>query len=159
MRQDWIVAGRRPAGIGAAALLIAARAHGFSRDPQHVTRILGVFGMTVTNRVKEFEMTPSASLTLEQFNRVDLESEVDPPVFSKVRILEARARAIQEKNINLLTSGALDDSMSSKRSVTKWRDRKTTQRAEAFEQLYKFLEQDMEERAGQSRSKNNWQSG
>jgi transcription factor IIIB subunit 2 len=143
MRRDWIVAGRRPAGICAAALLIAARAHGFSRDPQDVTRILRVCGMTVTNRVKEFEMTPSASLTLEQFNRVDLESEADPPAFSKNRILEARARAIQEKNINLLTSGALDDPMSSKRSVTKWRDGKTTQRAEAFEQLYKSLEQEM----------------
>lgn len=29
MKRDWIVAGRRPAGICAAALLISARAHGF----------------------------------------------------------------------------------------------------------------------------------
>ncbi|KAL3906076.1 MAG: hypothetical protein SGILL_009421, partial [Bacillariaceae sp.] len=143
MRRDWIVAGRRPAGICAAALLIAARAHGFSRDPQHVTRILRVCGMTVSNRVKEFEMTPSASLTLDQFNRVDLESEADPPAFSKNRIMEARARAIQEKNLNLLTSGALDDPMSTKKNTAKWRDGKTSQKADAFEQLYKSLEEDL----------------
>ena len=143
MRRDWIVAGRRPAGICAAALLIAARAHGFSRDPQHVTRILRVCGMTVTTRVKEFEMTPSAKLTLDQFNRVDLESEADPPAFSKNRILEARARAIQEKNIDLLTSGALDDPLSSKKNVTKWRDGKTSKKADAFESLYQSLEKQM----------------
>lgn len=42
MKRDWIVAGRRPAGICAAALLIAARAHGFSRHHQDVTKILRV---------------------------------------------------------------------------------------------------------------------
>ena len=30
--------------------------------------------MTVTSRVKEFEHTPSAMLTLEQFNTVELDS-------------------------------------------------------------------------------------
>ena len=42
MKRDWIVAVRRPAGICAAALLIAARAHGFSKHHQDVTRILRV---------------------------------------------------------------------------------------------------------------------
>ncbi|OEU22712.1 cyclin-like protein [Fragilariopsis cylindrus CCMP1102] len=104
MKRDWIVCGRRPAGICAAALLIAARAHGFSRHPQDVTRILRVCGMTVTTRVREFEQTPSASLTLQQFGRVELENEADPPAFTRNRILEARARAIQENNVELLTS-------------------------------------------------------
>lgn len=45
MKRDWIVAGRRPAGICAAALLIAARAHGFSRGKEDVTKILRVCGM------------------------------------------------------------------------------------------------------------------
>lgn len=45
MKRDWIVAGRRPAGICAAALLIAARAHGFSRGTEDVTKILRVCGM------------------------------------------------------------------------------------------------------------------
>lgn len=46
--------------------------------------------MTVTNRVKEFETTPSASLTLEQFNTVELDVEADPPVFTTNRIKEVR---------------------------------------------------------------------
>ena len=45
-------------------------------------------GLTVNTRVKEFERTPSAALTLEQFNTVELESEADPPVFTRNRIRE-----------------------------------------------------------------------
>lgn len=63
MKRDWIVAGRRPAGICAAALLIAARAHGFTKQHQDVTKVLRVCGMTVHQRVKDFENTPSANLT------------------------------------------------------------------------------------------------
>lgn len=143
MKRDWIVAGRRPAGICAAALLIAARAHGFSRHSQDVTRILRVCGMTVTTRVKEFEQTPSASLTLQQFNRVDLENEADPPSFTKNRIMEARARAIQQNNTELLTSGALDDPMKSKKHMGKWREDIASEKTEAFEKLYKSLEDEM----------------
>lgn len=144
MKRDWIVAGRRPAGICAAALLIAARAHGFSRHPQDVTRILRVCGLTVTTRVREFEQTPSASLTLDQFNRVELVNEADPPIFTRNRIMEARVRAIQENNIDLLTSGALDEPLVGKNTATKWRDlSRTSQKAEAFEQLYRYLEDEV----------------
>ncbi|EEC43507.1 predicted protein [Phaeodactylum tricornutum CCAP 1055/1] len=104
MKRDWIVAGRRPAGICAAALLIASRAHGFSRHHQDVTRILRVCGWTVTNRVKEFEHTPSAALTLEQFQKVDLDVEADPPVFRRNKFREARAKAIRQGNVELLES-------------------------------------------------------
>jgi transcription factor IIIB subunit 2 len=100
--------------------------------------------MTVTTRVKEFEQTPSASLTLQQFNRVDLETEADPPAFTKNRMMEARARAIQDKNINLLTSGALDDPMKSKKINSKWRDGKSSEKNEAFEKLYKSLEAEID---------------
>lgn len=143
MKRDWIVAGRRPAGICAAALLIAARAHGFSREPQDVTRILRVCGMTVTTRVKEFELTPTANMTLDQFNRGDLETEADPPIYTKNRIMEARARAIQEQNIALLQSGALDNPMHSKRRASKWRDGLAKKNDLAFEQLYQSIEQDL----------------
>lgn len=144
MKRDWIVAGRRPAGICAAALLIAARAHGFNRQPQDVTRILRVCGMTVTTRVKEFELTPSAKLTLDQFNKVELEQEADPPVFTKNRILEARARAIQENNVELLHSGALDNPMESKKLATKWRDGKKRKKDEAFDELYKNIKDEIQ---------------
>lgn len=144
MRRDWIVAGRRPAGICAAALLIAARAHGFHRQPQDVTRILRVCGMTVTTRVKEFEQTPSSKLTLEQFNRIEFQSEADPPRFTHNRIREARARAIDENNLELLNSGVLDDPMTGKRTMMKWREGKMSRKAEEFEQMYKEVASEME---------------
>jgi transcription initiation factor TFIIIB Brf1 subunit/transcription initiation factor TFIIB len=162
MKRDWIVAGRRPAGICAAALLIAARAHGFSRQPQDVTRILRVCGMTVTTRVKEFELTPSASLTLDQFNRVELEMEADPPIFTKNRIMEARARAIQENNVALLESGALDNPMDSKKRAIKWRDGKTKKKEQDFEELYQTIEKgllDSEEKEADEGEEENDNSG
>jgi transcription factor IIIB subunit 2 len=144
MKRDWIVAGRRPAGICAAALLIAARAHGFSRDHQDVTRILRVCGLTVSTRVKEFERTPSAMLTLETFGQVDLEQEADPPVFTRNKILEARATAIQNGNVELLTSGALDNPAEGKKAAH-WRGtykRKNPNREE-HSLLYSALEKEL----------------
>ena len=142
MKRDWIVAGRRPAGICAAALLIAARAHGFSRHPQDVTRILRVCGLTVATRVKEFEHTSSARLTLDQFNKVELDAEADPPIFTKNRIMEARARAIQDNNVKLLTSGALDEPMAGK-GAAKWRSGKMSEKHVQFELLYQDLAKEM----------------
>lgn len=163
MKRDWIVSGRRPAGICAAALLIAARAHGFSRQPQDVTRILRVCGMTVASRVKEFELTPSAKMTLDQFDRVDLEGEADPPIYIKNRIMEARARAIQENNMELLESGALDNPMDSKKLAPKWRDGKARKRDQEFDALYQDIEQDLlktvEPKEDESRTTENTDTG
>jgi transcription factor IIIB subunit 2 len=142
MKRDWIVSGRRPAGICAAALLIAARAHGFSRHQQDVTKILRVCGMTVTSRVKEFEHTPSAMLTLDQFNTVELDSEADPPVYTRNKFLEARAKAIQENNVELLTSGQLDDPREGKKA-TKWRRQKLNPKKAKFKQLYQNIEKEL----------------
>jgi len=126
MKRDWIVSGRRPAGICAAALLIAARAHGFTKQHQDVTKILRVCGMTVTARVKEFESTPSANLTLDQFMDMDydLVTAADPPRFTSNRIREARAVAIQDGNVDLLTSGKLDDPRLHSKFASKWRQHK-----------------------------------
>eukprot|EP00977_Amphora_coffeiformis_P002072 scaffold394_cov166-Amphora_coffeaeformis.AAC.4 len=144
MKRDWITAGRRPAGICAACLLIAARAHGFSRHQTDVTKILRVCGFTVQNRVKEFESTPSANLTLEQFNTVDLETEADPRSFSRNRIREARARAIQEGNVELLESGALDDPMEGRRKHS-WRKktRRKSKRKQEHNKLYETLQKEL----------------
>lgn len=143
MKRDWIVAGRRPAGICAASLLIAARAHGFSRHHQDVTRILRVCGLTVHTRVKEFEQTPSASLTLEQFNTVEVESEADPPIFTKNRIREARARAIQQGNRSLLTSGELDDPSEGKRAAVWRQGGRNPKNRQDHDKLYLELEKQL----------------
>lgn len=49
MKRDWMVTGRRPAGICAAALLISSRAHGFKTDKEDVTKVLRVCGMVRKN--------------------------------------------------------------------------------------------------------------
>jgi len=143
MKRDWIVSGRRPAGICAAALLIAARAHGFSKHHQDVTRILRVCGLTVTSRVKEFEQTPSASLTLDQFSTVDIETEADPPVYTRNKIREARAKAIQDGNVELLTSGLLDDRVRGKRAAKWRRGKKMNEKRVKFQELYQALEKEL----------------
>ena len=152
MKRDWIVAGRRPAGICAAALLIAARAHGFTRKNQDVTKILRVCGLTVSTRVKEFEQTPSARMTLEQFGTMEVESEADPPVFTRNRFREARAKAIQENNHTLLESGALDDPRAGKRGK-KWREVKpASDKDKEFDELYESLEQEMRQDADEAQA-------
>lgn len=149
MKRDWIVAGRRPAGICAAALLIASRAHGFDRQNHDVTKILKVCGLTVTSRVREFEATPAASLTLEEFHHDDKNGpqdvkEVDPPIFIKNRIREARAKAIVEKNYELLESGALDNQNLKGRWASKWRrPNKQSELQSQYAEMYEELENQM----------------
>jgi len=143
MKRDWMVTGRRPAGICAAALLISSRAHGFKTDKEDVTKVLRVCGMTVTNRLREFEQTPSASLTLEQFTNVDLEHEADPPIYTKNKLIEARAQAILDNDVDLLASGALDDPSQGARA-SKWREAKTmSQKNIEMSNMYSSIEADL----------------
>jgi transcription factor IIIB subunit 2 len=92
MKRDWIITGRRPAGICAAALLIAARTYGFPRTQAEIVKVLRVCGMTVRTRLEEFEATPAAQLTMEGLRSAEmeappaLEQEQDPPSFSKGRV-------------------------------------------------------------------------
>lgn len=82
MKRDWIETGRRPAGVCAAALLVAARAHGFHRTQQDVVNALRVCGMTVSKRLADFQATPAAQLTLREFHATsDDADEQDPPAF------------------------------------------------------------------------------
>ncbi|KAL7553065.1 hypothetical protein ACHAWF_016323 [Thalassiosira exigua] len=153
MKRDWIVAGRRPAGICAAALLIASRAHGFEREHHDVTKVLKVCGLTVITRVKEFEATPSANLTLDEFHKRDIEEEVDPPRFTKNRIREARAKAVAERNVELLDSGALDNPNQKGKWASRWRKPKPmTERDQRYAEMYSELETEMTEDALESQT-------
>ena len=75
MRRDWIQTGRRPAGLCGASLLIAARIHGFRRTPQEINQVVRVSIATLQKRVSEFNLTPIASLTPEEFTQLDTEIE------------------------------------------------------------------------------------
>jgi transcription factor IIIB subunit 2 len=98
---------------------------------------------TVTHRVREFELTPSATLTLDQFSTVDIEHEADPPVYSRNKLLEARTQAIRENNVELLTSGALDDPQEGKKA-SRWREEpKFSSKEKQLSALYMTLEAEL----------------
>lgn len=98
MQRDWMDTGRRPSGLCGAALLVAARIHNFSRTVKDVVGVVKVCGNTVKKRLLEFEETPSSQLTVDEFQRIDLEEAADPPAFtsSRRRAKEAQASETAE---------------------------------------------------------------
>lgn len=82
MKRDWIQYGRRPSGLCGAALLVAARLHGFHRTVKEVVKVVRLSDTTIRKRLAEFRKTPSGQLTVDQFNTIDLEEEQDPPSFT-----------------------------------------------------------------------------
>ena len=83
MKRDWIHHGRRPAGLCGAALLVAARLHNFNRTVREVARVVKLSEGTVRKRLGDFKDTPSSRLTIEEFLKIDLEQEHDPPSFTE----------------------------------------------------------------------------
>ncbi|XP_053553248.1 transcription factor IIIB 90 kDa subunit [Bombina bombina] len=90
MKRDWMHTGRRPSGLCGAALLVASRMHDFRRTIKEVIRVVKVCESTLRKRLTEFEDTPTSQLTIDEFMKVDLEQECDPPSFTagqrKVRL-------------------------------------------------------------------------
>uniref|UniRef100_H2Z3U4 Transcription factor IIIB 90 kDa subunit n=1 Tax=Ciona savignyi TaxID=51511 RepID=H2Z3U4_CIOSA len=86
MKRDWIHTGRRPSGLCGAALLVAARLHGFNCDMDDVVKVARIGHDTIRKRLNEFESTPSSKLTINEFMKIDLEAEHDPPAFINSRI-------------------------------------------------------------------------
>ncbi|KAI4905011.1 hypothetical protein NFI96_003636 [Prochilodus magdalenae] len=64
-----------------AALLVAARMHEFRRTIKDVIGVVKVCEATLRKRLSEFEDTPTSELTIEEFMKVDLDQECDPPSF------------------------------------------------------------------------------
>lgn len=85
MKRDWMTTGRRPSGLCGAALLIAARMHGFNRCVRDMVKQVKIHEVTVRKRLVEFAKTPTSQLSLDDFMTVDLAEEQDPPAFSKSR--------------------------------------------------------------------------
>ena len=83
MKRDWIQYGRRPSGLCGAALLVAARLHNFNRSVREVARVVKLSEGTVRKRLGDFKDTPSSRLTIDDFLKVDLEQEHDPPSFTE----------------------------------------------------------------------------
>uniref|UniRef100_A0A672FYK7 Transcription factor IIIB 90 kDa subunit n=1 Tax=Salarias fasciatus TaxID=181472 RepID=A0A672FYK7_SALFA len=82
MKRDWMHTGRRPSGLCGAALLVAARMHEFRRTLKEIVSVVKVCESTLRKRLTEFEDTPTSQLTIEEFMKVDLDQECDPPCFT-----------------------------------------------------------------------------
>ncbi|KAL8830131.1 MAG: hypothetical protein Q9191_001612 [Dirinaria sp. TL-2023a] len=83
MDRDWMTPGRRPAGVCAAALIIAARMHNYRRTVREMVFVAKVAAATIDKRLEEFKRTASSRLTIEEFRTIDLERFEDPPAFSE----------------------------------------------------------------------------
>ncbi len=84
MDRDWMVMGRRPAGICGACLIMAARMYNFRRTVREVVYIAKVTMATLQLRLDEFKELPSAKMTVEEFLAQDfLSEEYDPPSIYK----------------------------------------------------------------------------
>ncbi|KAI5286603.1 transcription factor TFIIIB subunit brf1, partial [Ascosphaera acerosa] len=92
MNRDWMLTGRRPAGICGAALILAARMNNFRRTVREVVYVVKVTELTIQQRLNEFSVTESAQLTVDQFRSVQLENASDPPAFTRAREREKASR-------------------------------------------------------------------
>lgn len=81
--RDWMTAGRRPAGICGASLLLAARMNNFRRSVQEIVQVVKIADVTLKKRLEEFRKTSSGNLTISDFRKVWLEEEMDPPAFTE----------------------------------------------------------------------------
>ena len=66
MNRAWLQVGRRPNGLCGAAILIAARYHGFKRTIGQIVRVVHVCQETIRKRLDEFKGTNTAQLTREE---------------------------------------------------------------------------------------------
>ncbi|KAI9268764.1 hypothetical protein BY458DRAFT_436724 [Sporodiniella umbellata] len=97
MDRDWIVTGRRPAGICGACLLMAARMNGFRRTLREMVYVVKVAETTIMKRLDEFNKTESAQLSVTDFRTVWLEKRANPPSFTKNRKKDAESGIVHEE--------------------------------------------------------------
>lgn len=93
MNRDWLVQGRRPAGIAASCVLLAARMNNFRRSKAEIVQVAKIAEETVQRRLDEFGSTSAGTLTVSDFRSTQIESEADPPSFMKHREKERRLAA------------------------------------------------------------------
>jgi transcription factor IIIB subunit 2 len=94
MNRDWMITGRRPAGICGAALILAARMNNFRRTVREVVYVVKVTELTINQRLNEFKATESGDLTVDQFRTVQLEHSHDPPAFARAREGKKKRKSI-----------------------------------------------------------------
>jgi transcription factor IIIB subunit 2 len=111
MKRDWICTGRRPSGLCGAAILIAARYHGFKRDISEIVMTVNTCDETIRKRLKEFKNTNAALLTRGEFEALDIKTDdkeriqagenegMDPPSFIKSIISKRKLEIMNNAEI------------------------------------------------------------
>uniref|UniRef100_A0A1A8HTE0 BRF1 homolog, subunit of RNA polymerase III transcription initiation factor IIIBa n=2 Tax=Nothobranchius kuhntae TaxID=321403 RepID=A0A1A8HTE0_NOTKU len=87
----------------AIALLVAARLHDFCRTVKEIINVVKVCETTLRKRLIEFEDTPTSNLTIEEFMRIDLEQECNPPCFTN------GLKKIKAQQLELQLTKQIDD--------------------------------------------------
>ncbi|KAK5145113.1 hypothetical protein LTR04_001398, partial [Oleoguttula sp. CCFEE 6159] len=90
MNRDWMVTGRRPAGLCGACIILAARMNNFRRTVREVVYVVKVADITISKRLEEFKMTTSSKLSVEQFRKYSgrLKVQHDPPAVYQAKMRE-----------------------------------------------------------------------
>ena len=82
MSRDWISTGRRPSGICAASLYIAARLNNYNRTIREIVLVVKICEGTLRQRLKEFSKTQSGQLSTTDFQTIMLDTAENPPSFN-----------------------------------------------------------------------------
>ncbi|EIE20930.1 cyclin-like protein [Coccomyxa subellipsoidea C-169] len=106
MKRDWMQTGRRPSGICGAALFIAAHIHGVEKSKRDVVNIVHVGEATLAKRVKEFALTTSGDLTIEEFEDEGRALEAQHRKELQLNTIGAPAPAHTKGGCQHLTAGA-----------------------------------------------------
>lgn len=99
MKRDWIHFGRRPSGVCAAAVLVAARINNVHCNIRDIINIAKVCESTIRKRINEFIETPSSKLTYQEFMSQEVEGskEEDPPSYKvSIQIKKAVEENLEE---------------------------------------------------------------
>ncbi|KAK9451237.1 Brf1-like TBP-binding domain-containing protein [Limtongia smithiae] len=109
MGKDWLHQGRRPAGVAGACILVAARMNNFRRTKAEIVHVAKVAEDTIQRRLDEFKLTAAGALTVQDFRGTNIESEADPPSFTRHRKREMAEQRERERLRELREKGVTDE--------------------------------------------------
>lgn len=103
MKRDWIVTGRHPAGLCGACIIYAARMNNFRRTKREVVYVAKIADQTVALRMKEFQQTRAASMSVEQFREKGeyIKQTHDPPAIGWSAYRRAKFEEKKRKRLGL----------------------------------------------------------
>ena len=85
-----------PPSVSFPALLVASRLHNFNRTVKEVAKVVKLSEGTIRKRLGDFRDTPSSRLTIDEFLKIDLEQEHDPPSFTEAK---KKAKQLQHQQV------------------------------------------------------------